>query len=344
MDRERGITIRGNSVQIAFTYQGIRCRETLPMPPTKAAKKELIQKRQAILYEIKNGTFDYLKHFPHSKKAREFRKSRPDLYTIEEGLKAWLQRNQGKFQQSTLRDYNSAIYYHLIPKFGQIAIAELTAIMIKEWLASLVISNKRKNNILTPLRQMYEEMYLDEIIDKNPFERVRNLTVKTREPEPFTAHEVAKILNELESQERNLIQFAFWSGLRTSELIALRWQDVDLEHNRVFVRQAKVRGHLKSTKTIAGFREVTLEPQAKQALLSQQVFTGKIGDTVFHDSRIRGPWKNDQAIRKIVWTPALKKAGIKYREPYQTRHTFASTLLSLYTTKIANPLNKKDCK
>jgi integrase len=30
-------------------------------------------------------------------------------------------------------------------------------------------------------------------------------------------------------QEKNLIQFAFWTGLRTSELIALRWQDVDLE-------------------------------------------------------------------------------------------------------------------
>jgi integrase len=160
MDRERGITIRGNSVQIAFTYQGVRCRETLPMPPTKATKKELIQKRQAILYEIKSGTFDYLKHFPHSKKAREFRKSRPDHYTIKEGLKAWLQRNQGKFQQSTLRDYNSAIYYHLIPQFGHMAIAELTAITVKEWLANLLISNKRKNNILTPLRQMYEEMYL----------------------------------------------------------------------------------------------------------------------------------------------------------------------------------------
>lgn len=329
MDRgQRGIIRRGNSVQIAFTYQGIRCRETIPVPPTKTAQKELILKRQAILYEIKNGTFDYLKHFPHSKKAQEFRKTRPDHYTISEGLKAWLQRNQGKFQQSTLRDYNSAIYHHLIPSFGESPIADLSAIMIKKWLADLPISNKRKNNILTPLRQMYEEMYLDEIIDKNPLDRVKNLSVQTREPEPFTSEEVAKILNELEGQERHLIQFAFWSGLRTSELIALRWQDVDLEHNRIFIHHAKVRGHLKGTKTRAGTREVTLQPQAKEALLRQQAHSAGIEEIVFHDSRTGKPWKNDQAIRKIVWQPALKKAGLKYRNPYQTRHTFASTLLS----------------
>ena len=60
MDRgQRGITIRGNSAQIAFTYQGVRCRETIPIPPTKAAQKQLIRKRETILYEISMGTFDY---------------------------------------------------------------------------------------------------------------------------------------------------------------------------------------------------------------------------------------------------------------------------------------------
>lgn len=49
---------------------------------------------------------------------------------------------------------------------------------------------------------MYEEMYLDEMIDKNPFDRIKNLSVQTREPEPFKAEEVIKILNERERQEK----------------------------------------------------------------------------------------------------------------------------------------------
>ncbi len=326
--RQRGITIRGSSAQIAFTYQGVRCRETIPIPPTKVAQKELALKLQAIKYEIKIGTFDYLRHFPYSKKAHEFRKTRPDRYTIGEALKNWLQRNQVKLQPSTLQDYNSAIYHHLIPTFGELTIAELTASKVKEWLSELPCSNKRKSNILTPLRQMFEELYHDEVIDKNLLTRVKNLPAGTREPEPFTQEEIARILNELTGQARNLIQFAFYSGLRTSELIALRWQDVELEQNRIFVKRAHVRGQLKETKTKSGKREVMLQSQAKEVLLDQLNFTGKLNETVFHDPHTNKPWKNDQPIRKNVWIPALEKAGIKYRNPYQTRHTFASMLLS----------------
>lgn len=326
--RHRGITIRGNSVQLSFTYQGVRYRETIPMPATKTALKELVLKLQAIKHAIKIGTFDYLKHFPYSKKAREFRKTRSDLYTIKEALINWLRRNQAKLQTSTLQDYNSAIYHHLIPTFGDLTIAELTASKVKEWLSELPCSNKRKGNILIPLRQTFEELYHDEIIDKNPLQRVKNLPNKTREPEPFIQEEVAKILNELTGQAKNLIQFAFYSGLRTSELIALCWQDVDFENNRIFVRSAYVRGQLKDTKTKSGKREVTLQPQAREALLNQQAFTGKQNEVVFHDPYTNQPWTNDQPIRKKVWIPALKKANIKYRNPYQTRHTFASMMLS----------------
>ena len=326
--RHRGITIRGNSAQIAITYQGVRYRETIPIPPTKAALKELVLKLHAIKYEIKTGDFDFLKHFPLSKNAKKFRKSRPDQYTIGEALKNWLQRNQSECQPSTIRDYTRAIYYHLKPAFGEMAISELTAIKVKEFLADLPCSNKRKSNILIPLRRVYDELYHDEIIDKNPLERVKNHPSNTREPEPFNANEISRILHELKGQENNLIQFAFYSGLRTSELIALRWQDVDFDKNCIYVRSAKVRGYLKCTKTKSGKRDVTLQPQAREALISQKTFTGEQNEIVFHDSRSNQPWKDDQAIRKIVWTPALKRADIKYRNPYQTRHTFASMLLS----------------
>ncbi|WP_292923511.1 hypothetical protein [Nitrosomonas sp.] len=98
--------------------------------------------------------------------------------------------------------------------------------------------------------------------------------------------------------------------------MALRWQDVDFENNRIFVSSAYVRGQLKDTKTKSGKREVALQPQAKEALLNQQTFTGKQNVTVFHDPDTNQPWANDQPIRKKVWIPALKKANIKCRNPY----------------------------
>ena len=325
---QTGLTIRGNSIQMSFTYEGIRCRESIPMPPTKTALKELALKRQAILYEIKTGQFDYLKHFPNSKKAKEFRKFNPSHYRISEGLKEWLKNAEQRCQHSTLRDYNSAVYHHIIPVFGKLNIDELTAKEIREWLAGLPISNKRKNNILIPLRGFYDELFQDETIDKNPLDRVNNLPVKSREPEPFTQREIDLILEQLEGHNKNLIQFAFWSGLRTSELIALKWEDVNFKDQTVFVCRAKVKGIIKGTKTTSGERKITLEPQALQALLTQQDITKSKEGFIFLDPKTNQCWKTDQPIRKRVWIPALKKANLSYRNPYQTRPTYALHMLS----------------
>lgn len=74
-------------------------------------------------------------------------------------------------------------------------------------------------------------------------------------------------------------------------------------------------------------RQVTLQPEALAALLDQKKLNGA-ADIVFQNPRTNKPWGNDQAIRIPVWTPALHRANVKYRTPYQTRHTFASMLLS----------------
>jgi hypothetical protein len=71
--------------------------------------------------------------------------------------------------------------------------------------------------------------------------------------------------------------------------------------------------------------------QARKALLNQLAVTGTLNETVFHDPHTNKPWKDEQAIRKNVWIPALKRASVKYCNSYQTRHTFASTMLSTVT-------------
>lgn len=116
--------------------------------------------------------------------------------------------------------------------------------------------------------------------------------------------------------------------MRTSELIALRWQDVDWAHGLVLVRQAWVSGEIKGPKTEAGRREIKLLPPAREALLAQRVHSQLANGCVFLDPRTGDPWSGDKPIRELFWRPALRRAGVRYRYPYQTRHTYASTLLS----------------
>lgn len=89
-----------------------------------------------------------------------------------------------------------------------------------------------------------------------------------------------------------------------------------------------VRKKIKGTKTEAGEREVMLLPPAIEALLAQKKHTYKEMKYIFHNPRTNQAWETDHQIRRTAWIYALERAGVRYRNPYQTRHTFASMMLS----------------
>jgi integrase len=327
MDREQGVRARSpRSIEIDFSYHGQRCREAIKIPPTKANLLFAKRKRATILYEIGIGTFNYAIHFPDSKRAAILGKFTNK--TVGEALENFLHNTQRRYEASTLRGYKSAIYFHLMPAFGKTLIQKLTTNDIKDWINSLTVSGKRINNVLIPLRIVLGDAYMDGLIESNPADRVKNVPPRYDEPKPFKPDEMRLILENCDPQSRNLFQFAFWSGLRTSELIALEWGDIDLVKGVIRVSRASVKRIIKQPKTHAGKREVLLLPFAREALERQKAFTFSIGKRIFHNPRTNTPWEIDNQIRGTGWLPAINAAGVPYRNPYQTRHTYASMLLS----------------
>lgn len=326
MDRKQGITPRSKSIQIDFYYLGIRCRETLKLEPTKANLIFAKNFKSAIQHEMAIGTFQYSKHFPDSKNAHLGAKS--SNKTVSQALDDFLQVTKRTLEASTWRGYRSVVEYHLKPTFGHIRMADMTSVEIKKWIGTLTVTNKRINNILIPLRTVFNDAFSDALIERNPIIRVNNLSVRFDEPQPFTPDEITAICNELPQQGKNFVQFAVWTGLRTSELIALEWGDIDWIKGLVRVRRASVNKITKQPKTKSGERDVMLFPPALDALKDQKQFSFLADGRVFHNPRTNKPWDTDGQIRKTMWQPALKRAGVLYRIPYQTRHTYASTLLS----------------
>lgn len=139
------------------------------------------------------------------------------------------------------------------------------------------------------------------------------------------------MLGALSGQARNMMQFAFWTGLRTNELVALEWGDIDWLREEVMVSRAMTqagKGKAETTKTAAGRRSVKLLQPALKALKAQKAHTFLADAEVFQNPRTLERWAGDGPIRKTMWVPAMKKSGVRYRRPYQTRHTYASMMLS----------------
>jgi len=81
-------------------------------------------------------------------------------------------------------------------------------------------------------------------------------------------------------------------------------------------------------KTDAGIRTIKLLGPAFSALLDQKQYTYKVGEEIFHNPEINEPWTGDQQVRKQLWVPAIRNSKVPYRYPYQTRHSYASMMLS----------------
>ena len=323
------------TLRISFYYRGTQCRETLKLDPTSNNMKYASRLRAEIMNAIERETFSYVDYFPQSKLARKFGHVRTDL-TIGEMLKEFLEQAESTLEHSTYIGYKKICEARLLPYFGSIAIQDLKPAFIREWIKDLNVTSKTVSNLLIPLRAIIDQALNDEHIKSNPLDKIvisKLLNKQTSKSDfkvdPFDRNEVNTILEAAHHpQIKNLFQFAFFTGLRTSELIALEWSDIDLINDVIHVTRAVVKKQVKGTKTSAGTRAVMLLPPAIAALSAQKQFTFNIGKRVFHNPRTNQPWETDHQIRRTAWIHTIKKAGVRYRNPYQTRHTYASMMLS----------------
>ncbi|MBS0586777.1 MAG: site-specific integrase [Proteobacteria bacterium] len=131
-------------------------------------------------------------------------------------------------------------------------------------------------------------------------------------------------------QIRNQCIAFFWIGMRTSELIALEWTDIDWKRKKITVNKALTTAadSDETTKTKTGTREIDMLAPVEQALIDQKQYTLLQGRKIFLNPATGKIWTGDQQIRKTFWIPLLKKTKVRYRNPYQTRHTYASMMLS----------------
>lgn len=337
-DERRRTGVRATSetsIQIDFTYKTRRCRERLKLKPTPANLKRAEQHRAAILDAIERGTFDYATTFPESPNRFIFAEYQGEGYKLEDWLEKWLARQQKHLKSSTYDGYRTIVENTLIPIFGKKTLTELRRSDVRDWCDEQTAGNKRLSNVQSVLRIALQAALTDELIETNPLNDWCYVKQEAPKPiddiDPFDATEQAIILDSCrDPQHRNLFQFAFWTGLRTSELVALEWGDIDWIRKIVRISRAKTQhatGH-ETPKTRRGARDVKLLPPAIEALTSQKEHSFLAYGAVFLNPLYGESWAGDQAIRKLAWIPAIKKSGLRYRNPYQTRHTYASMMLS----------------
>lgn len=330
-----GVEVRPNSIRLFFVWNGRDCRETLringaPAAPTVANIRYAERIGAEIRDRIKHGTFVYGDYFPASAGATTGRGQ-----TLGEWLDTWLAAQ--RIEHSTKAGYSSAIKFwkaaevDAVP-MGQWPLRGIKHSDIKRALATRpTLSGKTVNNYVSVLREALALAVLDGKIPSSPAAGIARTPHQKDPPDPFERDEAEKIIAHLakhhEGQVHNLVEFWMFTGLRTSEIAALQWPNVDEASGRILVKEALVRGKAKGNTKTNVARTVILNSRAIAALARQRQHTLLGGKHVFLDPRYGEPWTEERAFRRSYWTPTLKLLGIRYRRPYNMRHTFATMML-----------------
>lgn len=342
----RGVTIRknkhGESIQIAFTFQGVRCRESMLITPTKSNIQHAVNKLNEIRDKIERGKFVYAEHFPNSEKLKIFGQKADLTKTVLDYLEEYQLRSIKRgLSPSTVEGYRK-LKLSLKP-LHDIPVVHLTSQILKKFVTSSNNSAKTLRNKFSYLRAALAEAITDGLVQKNPIDNLKlsnyvqrndkiNLKGRHIDIDPFRPDEVKAIYAKCRSDEINIVKLVFNTGMRSSEWSALRWSDVHFEKKEIKVCVAVVFQQMKLPKSLAGIRTIPLNEDALDALNKQKNNSLGNSEFVFTKKRVgkNGVIEkiNPDSFRKHRWTRILKDAGVRYRYPYQMRHTFATRHVS----------------
>ena len=342
---------------IDFYYRGRRCREQTALADTAANRKRLQKVLDRIEAEMLTGTFDYARFFPGSKNAAKLdqpvsrvagqspisevasAKTPPsdDRVTprFSEFAETWYQEKVVEWRASYRTTIRATLDGHLIPRFGEKEVGQITKADILAFRADLAkvqargkqtaLSNPRINKILNPLR-----MILNEAADRydfhTPFQNIKQLKTKKTDVQPFSLDEVKRILAAVRSDFQAYWVVRFFTGMRTGEVHGLKWKHVDFERRLILVRETIVNGKTEYTKTDGSQRDIQMSQMVFDALREQEKATGRISEYVFC-TRNSQPLDHKNVTNR-VWHPLLRHLGLAKRRPYQCRHTAATLWLA----------------
>ncbi|MEM5384185.1 DUF3596 domain-containing protein [Paraburkholderia phymatum] len=329
-----GVEIRARSIRLNFTLEGKRQRPTLmlngkPIPPTPANIKYARRLISEITEKIRAGTFSMVEYFPAS--------GSPSGMTVKGWLDTWL--NTQRIEQSTKDGYNSAIKFwngatcdDKMSTMGPMMLRSLKHTHVLTAIANRPnLTGKTINNYVSVLRDALSLAVKDKLMSSNPAEDVPRAKHQKPPPDPFSREESEFIIAEAErvypGHVHNLIETWFWTGLRTSEILGLEWPNVDFSMGQVLVASALVGGEQKDRTKTAVARIVQLNSRAMSALQRQRELTLIAGKRVFQDPRYSKDWKSEEAFQRVFWARMLKRLCMRYRRPYNMRHSYATAML-----------------
>jgi len=236
---------------------------------------------------------------------------------------------------STRRNYKFYLERWIIPRWGDCALGHVRTIEVESWLRSLPLARSSCAKIRNLMSVLFNHAWRHELFDRNPIKLVRQSAKRRTTPNVLIPAEIKLLLDNLALRERTLVLLAASTGLRQSEIFALKWGDIDFTQGTMNVMRSIVYGVVGLCKTESSQKPVPVHPILAEALVQWRELCRyrESDDWVFANEHYRGrhPYWGQAILRNVV-RPVAERVGIQKRIGWHTfRHTYSTLLRSVGT-------------
>jgi integrase len=170
------------------------------------------------------------------------------------------------YKHSTQKNHTHILTKHLLPRFGDTVLSDLSRQHVQTYVAHLVrkgYAPRTVDHIHDVLSAVLRTAVKWGHLPHNPAHDVDLPALKTVRPKwALSETQASALLDKLPALAKTMVGVALLTGLRRGELFALRWKDIGEGDTVLSVREAVYEGHFDAPKTAAGLRRVPLSPAA----------------------------------------------------------------------------------
>ena len=262
----------------------------------------------------------------------------------QEWLISWLENYiQPSSKQRTFARYSEIVNQHIIPKFGETEITELTPFALQCFVTELLNSGNLKNNkglspnsvnaIITVIQNSLRTAYGLGYVDTYIADKIKRPKTEEKKVECFSSAEQKKIEQYIMSKEKSKLYgvlLCLYSGLRIGELLALTWNDIDFTKGELSVSKTCHDGKDKN----GVFTRITDIPKTQSSIRTiplPKQFMPILRDIKrkSHSIYVVSNGEKPISIRSYQRSFAIlqKNLGLTHRGFHSLRHTFATRAL-----------------
>lgn len=322
------------SIVLSMGYDPTTGKRLRQWVSVKGNKKEAELKLSELQRQIDTGSF-----------------VKPGKITLAEFLERWLtDYARPNLAPRTVEVYEMIARQHLIPKLGNVALTQLKPEHLQRYYTEMLNSGRHDGtgglsaqsvrHHHTALHKALQTALEWGLLSRNVADAVKPPRPQRTEMNTWEQEDMAKFLDGAKTTPYHALFYtALFTGMRRSELLALRWQDVDFIFGQVYVNRGlhRLKDHsyvFTQPKSAKSRRTVALPPSAslvlqahREAKEREALMLGKpLPDDALVFCTAEGEPLRPNTISR-AWTVLAARCGLKVIRLHDARHTHASLML-----------------